>query len=656
MSDLSAVVPLLTFALSFLLLRSSAGAGREVPGWRECWLAACVIWGIAVVGLTEFLSVFRSLSFPWLLSAWGSLATVLILLYFRRTVAARPRGYPPTLSGQLSVLDRLLLASALFLVALPGMTALIAPPNNWDSMTYHMSRIMHWIQHGSVEHYPTNVTRQLFLTPWAEFAVLQFQLLTRGDRLANLVQWMSMISSMCGVSLITKHLGGDVPTQLAAAVIAGAIPMGILQASSTQNDYVGAFWLVCFAHYVIRLTRDPRASSNPSLPVLAGASLGLALLTKGTAYLFGLPLLAWAVFASLRSRSFRALRMTAAVVLVAIVLNTGHFARNLTVFGSVLGPEAETRYLANDVINGPVFISNVLRNAGLHLEAPSWRVNAATMKVIVSAHELLDIDMNDPRTSYGGGQGEFRFDLDKPLLHEDLAGNGLHMVLSLLAIASAVLLPRSARWPHVRWYAFAICGAFGLFCAYLKWQPWGSRLQLPLFVLATPLIAVMALRVIGRSGAKIVAVVAAVAALPWLLSNQSRPLIGEASLFTMRRDDLYFMNRPSLSTVYRRATEQIRLTGCRQVGLALGSNDWEYPFWILLDDQDRKPGWIGHVGVMNDSAVTRRDSGTGATESCAVIALDSADGFALASLEKVYRKKWREAPVTVFAGLRGPDS
>jgi hypothetical protein len=46
--------------------------------------------------------------------------------------------------------------------------ALITPPNMYDSMTYHMSRVVHWIQNGSLAHYPTSIGRQLFLPPGAE--------------------------------------------------------------------------------------------------------------------------------------------------------------------------------------------------------------------------------------------------------------------------------------------------------------------------------------------------------------------------------------------------------------------------------------------------------------------------------------------------------
>ena len=49
-----------------------------------------------------------------------------------------------------------------------GIVALTAPPNTWDSMTYHMPRVEHWIENRNVEPYPTHILRQLSLGPGAE--------------------------------------------------------------------------------------------------------------------------------------------------------------------------------------------------------------------------------------------------------------------------------------------------------------------------------------------------------------------------------------------------------------------------------------------------------------------------------------------------------
>ncbi|MHC5831404.1 MAG: glycosyltransferase family 39 protein, partial [Nostoc sp.] len=105
------------------------------------------------------------------------------------------------------------------------------------------------IQNHTVAHYPTSYTPQLYQNPWSEFVILHFQILSGGDYFANLVQWFSMIGCIIGVSLIARQLGADLRGQVFSAVVTATIPMGILQASSTQNDYVIAFWVVCLAYY-----------------------------------------------------------------------------------------------------------------------------------------------------------------------------------------------------------------------------------------------------------------------------------------------------------------------------------------------------------------------------------------------------------------------
>ena len=99
------------------------------------------------------------------------------------------------------------------------LTALIYPPNTPDSLSYHMSKVMHWIQNGNVEFYSTSITRQLYLSPFSEFVILHLQLLTNGDHLANLVQWFSMIGCMIAVSLVTKEFGGNNKSQLFSRAI-----------------------------------------------------------------------------------------------------------------------------------------------------------------------------------------------------------------------------------------------------------------------------------------------------------------------------------------------------------------------------------------------------------------------------------------------------
>src|SRR5439155_14043743 len=97
-----------------------------------------------------------------------------------------------------------------------------------------------------------------------------------------------------------QQLGAGPRAQALSALFCATIPMGILQATSTQNDYVLAFWLVCLAFTLLAALAEP---ANPLYLIGVGASLGLALLTKGTAYvLVGPPLLIFFLIPLVRRR------------------------------------------------------------------------------------------------------------------------------------------------------------------------------------------------------------------------------------------------------------------------------------------------------------------------------------------------------------------
>ena len=210
------------------------------------------------------------------------------------------------------------------IVVIAGVTAIVAPPNTYDSMTYHLPRMMHWIQHQSVAHYPTHIPRQLHFPPGAEFILTHLHILAGNDRLLNLVQWLGMVGSVVGVSLLAQQFGAAGPGQVVASVVAATLPMGMLQASSTQNDYVVTFWLVCLAYFVLVAIRRPGWGVSAGV----GASLGLALLTKATAYLFAAPLLVWLLVGYGRSMRWHCYRHVLLIAGVVLALNLGHWLRN----------------------------------------------------------------------------------------------------------------------------------------------------------------------------------------------------------------------------------------------------------------------------------------------------------------------------------------
>ena len=199
-----------------------------------------------------------------------------------------------------------------------------AVPINPDSMTYHLARVAHWAQNGSVAFYPTHIVRQLYQPPWAEFAVLHLFIFAGGDRLVNLVQWVSMVASLMGVSAIARQLGAGWRGQLLSAFACATIPMGILQSRTPQNDYAAALWLVCLVSALLAM--DSRPGALPTLG--AGASLGLALLTKGTSYVFTAPFVLVFVLTGRNRPLSKKLTQGLVIGLCAVALNAPQYWRN----------------------------------------------------------------------------------------------------------------------------------------------------------------------------------------------------------------------------------------------------------------------------------------------------------------------------------------
>jgi 4-amino-4-deoxy-L-arabinose transferase-like glycosyltransferase len=580
----------LPFGVLALLLAACRTADAPVG---SAVARAAIVWaGLAAVS-AEGLGLFGAIGRPGLVAFW---------LVAALAVATRCRSWPrPKVPSRTGLGTWLGVA---VLVGLVTVTALLAPPNTWDSMTYHMARVMHWQQQGSLADYPTAIVRQLASNPLAEILILHFQVLAGDDRCANLVQTLAYAGSAVVAAALARRLGGGDREAGLAALLVATLPMAILQGSSTQNDLTAAFFLLAAAERLLAWRDGGR--SRQALE-FAGA-VGLALLTKGTAYFFAAPLVAMAGWWLLRGRDRRGpaarLALGLAMALVALVLNAGHWQRNLTAFGTPLGPQYG---VATEEIGSGALASNLLRGLASNLASPVTALNEAVVTAVTALHALVGRDVNDPRLTFP----QTRFELTRSVLDENQAGNPLHLGLIVLALVLA--LP-------VRNRAVAVFGALVLaggllFCLGLRWQPWITRLQLPFFVLAmAPVAVLLGERLSGRilgPGAAVLLVMA----LPWAIMNQARPLYGEPTrsfahhlspdIWRADRGDQIFAMRPALEPAVQAAVAAIRDRTGSGVGLVLGGDSWEYPFWVLINgDRSRPPVRIEHVcaGAVGDFA------------------------------------------------------
>ena len=570
------------------------------------FFAAPIVAGLWVVAWVEALSALGAAGSR---AAWGLFwaATAAFaaagFAAVRRAARTRPIPLPPV--AVLAVPGAILAAT--FVVAV------VAAPNNWDSMTYHNARVMEWWDHGSIAPWDTPIDRQLRMPPLASYFKLAFLGLTGNDVLFNLVQWAFFAFSILAAAALAARLVPSGRASPWAALLVATLPMAILQSTSTQNDVVVAGYLLAAAFFFLRAFAADGAPFRDL--ALGGAAVGVALATKGTAYLLAAPFLAAAGVAALSriarrrepQRRVWAAGLMAAAALV-VLPNVGFWWRNARVLGSAVGSAYEVvrpssflalglqkapALAASQILRSTVLQMGQLRMAGMRGSTLVDTLVAATAR----AHSGLGIGVNEPAIS---GPSPFS-DAEWPLLnHEDTAPSTATFLI--VAVATVLALARRSL-PGRR----AVLGIFALGWAawilvalLVRWMPWNARLQLPaLVLLAIPAGAVVA-EGLGRVPRAALASLLVLQALPPLLLNSSRPLLsvsispespiwlqtlvpeGVQSIFTTSRWEDYFRNRPALQA----EVEDVMRTVARRCGpggvvrLDLDGDAWEYALWV----------------------------------------------------------------------------
>ena len=609
-----------SFVLTLLIFYLKSEEGR---GFREAFLKASLIHGLIIAVSTELLSTFSAFQYYFVLGLWGSVcaATASIAISIATAEHKKERLFdllPSRFRSKLRKTDAIDKIGVLVTVVILGftlVTAMVSPPNNMDSMSYHMPRVMHWIQNASISHYPTDNVRQISFPPGAGYSIAHFVILSGNDYFANMVQWLSFLGCILGTSLVAARFSNR-KGQIISALICATIPMAILQSVTTQTDLTVAFWLVCSAYFVLR-------TKNYSIGDLAWISLAfsLAVLTKPTAYFFGLPLgIALALryaHSSIKGTPFvnvasKVLLMVSCVAIVSFFLSAPSFWRNHQTFGNFLGPDSGTRC---EVIGLKPLASNLTRNIALSMPLPDY------WKWVTTVHRtILELDVDDSRTTFHGNSFSKCPEWLFLLPDEDFAGNPLHLLLIIFTMCAVFIRSAVRRKPipnEILILIFIVIGGVLILNFLIKWQVWGNRLHLTAYIFLAPVAGC----VIADSRRPLVVILVAVLLFQgaiYSLFSLRHPLISLAklkspifkseSIFQVPRESLYFNgNFEYMKAPIEELNKKLRSDKCQALGITFARPEFEYAVWAVLNQNARDKVKIKHLRVENPSTVLRQE-------------------------------------------------
>lgn len=538
----------------------ATAAALRVRG-PAAFAAAVIVLGAAEIVLVSIaLSALDALRVGWMLLGQAVLSGAAVAWWVagRRPLPALPR------TGSLRRAARAHPAVAL-LVAAAGLAWLVelvlavgCTPNNWDAMAYHLARVAYWIQQHSATHFHAGTLRQLSYPPNAELLQAWTFLVSGTDRLANLVQWTALGGLACLVYTGARVLGFARAGAAFAAALFALLPQPVLQATTSQNDLVAAFFYLAA---VVLGARGLRDGDRGDL-VVAGAALGLGVGAKGT-LLFGLlPVALLAGIGVRRLRPPRRLAVTAAAAAVAgvVLLGSWGYALNVGDYGGPLGP-------ANDSVErtSPV-PANTARTAWELADLPGLRAGWLDL-VLQRTLEPLTGDLRSPR---------FPGYFVSTSAQEDVAAYGPVGMFLLLPLLVAVVGWR--RQPFARRVLAGAALLYLLLFGLLKeWDPWVGRLMLPAVALAAPLFALLE----RRAWLRTLALVAAFAGLiPSLLTNEQKPLLvpdGRRTVFGLGRLEQQTLIRPAVLPALTALGARIGPT--QAIGLVRSGDSWDYSFF-----------------------------------------------------------------------------
>ncbi len=533
--------------------------------------------------VTELLSGFHSLNLFSLAIFWGTFNVILIALLLRNQGKVTLQLMVQKIKfyyQNLLLKEKLLIGVLLILLCLLLAQGLLYPPNNWDSLTYHMSRIMYWIGNESVDYFPTHILRHLYQPPFAEYFILNINLLNGNDFLSNSVELFFLIQCLVVVYALLSMFQTTRLLKLLALFLVITIPAVELQSTTTKNDIVCAFFVLSSLFFSLKIFKNNSLNST----VFFGLSIGLGFITKGTAYVFMAPILALYGFhilsVTLKDKSVKPIGLATLAMVLALSLNVKHYSRNYAVNKSLLNiDDAEAKAYANETMNGKLLLSNLIKNSGLHLGYP---IEKNCDSIIRNAHKAIGVSIDDKRLNYLGIPYQ---SARAAVTHEDYVTNTVHFILWALAFSFLVFhfLFSKTRNKTEMIIVIVLVAQILLFTGYLKWQPWHTRLHIPIFILSIIPIMLACQKTKWFKGMVWVSIpLLLYSFMFYFVYNNLRP-IQNNPIYTknLRIDDnrfkKYFANQPQLYTEYKIVLEELYGANPKTVGLKM--MDWEYPLF-----------------------------------------------------------------------------
>ena len=555
-----------------------------------------LVGGVSVLfAATEILSLFRCVTLGGILSFW-MIADVIVLVF--AIIAFKKHRVKTRISV---VRTDLLFIVIVVLAAISLFIAFTMVPINYDSMTYHLSRVAHWANNQSVAYYATHTLRQLTSPMLSEYIMLHYYvILGKNDVLVNMVQSGSYIVCALVIMDIAKKLGANPFFQYFSALIFMMTPIVLAESVTTQNDVFASVWLLILVDILIDYLQGERLELNfktvADIVVLA-ICVAFGYLSKPNVCIAMLFFVIWLLLECLKRKDSLInvlLGIGIASITMLIILAPffcrnymmmGHFTAEITGAKQLVGTRAPRYLFINFIKNFTFNFPNIVDKD----------CQERIYNLLVNLSDLLHVNLDDPTISE---EGHAFMVHGADVKSMDTAVNPVMIFLFTVIILPMIVIDICKKKRDLNFkYAVASAISFLTFLAVLRWEPYISRYMIGYFAILLPVIVVGIQELLGHMH-RIVGYILIFLIMLGCISDYYLTILdirGNYNIYDTKEECYFTLNHDQYE-IYKDVADYVKEHNCKKIGLLSAENYYDYPLYKMVEDTVDE---YKHVAVKN---------------------------------------------------------
>ena len=442
--------------------------------------------------------------------------------------------------------------------------SIILKPNNWDSMTYHLPRVEHWLNLQTVGNYQTDILRQIWEPPFGDYLTLIPRTIVGSDNFDGIFSFASLIILEISIYIILRRICVNGLYQDFIVVLA-LTPIVVLEATTTQVDLRGSS--LALASVALFLSNFRNSF------LLAGLAISISAGIKITSVL---PIISFMFIPVFIDKLKKYVKVKYFLIsIMTFLINAPWLYRNYSNFGSITGPEFVTTDSNFSIVKLAFspgllvarFFSFIFSNLGL---PGIGQFNGFLLTIFSPFLEFCKF-FDFPSSSYWPNLNEAGFGLN-----EDLAPSSI-FILGFLTLICFLLYKRNFK------NILLLISPLLLFSFVIEWQAFISRLYVSGFAVTVIILGYILSKFESNflmRALKIFSIFSLALSILFICFSGDRGFL-RVSVLGENRNSEYFNQQPNLFSDYSALSEFIQSRGITRVDLRTTENSWEYPLWAM---------------------------------------------------------------------------